>query len=499
MMRQPNGIGKGAGDVKKKIICEPINIGKNDDEFTIFNNLRKQYKKAFFMNFPSFENGMKDRFILMVFEPSKEYIADEKKIVKVVEHGVPTKNFNINPLNLIEEDSAEIELINREEFDIPFKGGVIGYLAYDYCPIYLNEKVGMPAKDPIGVPIAVLMSVDKYLLYNTKKKTLMLYEIVDMKKDGRFIKSEALKMESLLKRDGDKNELIDLSRYDSEDPAVEYKTNMTKREYLAMIKKAKSYLDGGEAAQVVLSQRFKVKYEEDGFDLFYVLNKINPSPHMYYLDFNSFSIIGSSPETHSRCEKGKIKLNILGGTQKRGDNKEDDRIIEDNLQSSNVSQSEHVMLIESDIADFSRIAEEKSLKVHKKLSNVKYGYTQYLSSVITAKLKKQYNIYDLLKMTFPRGVVVGSPKERAMQIISELEPERRSFYAGVVLCCDYNRADMEAAITIITSLLKDGLLYVQCGGGIIKDSNPEEEYKATLYKAMAHMKAASWVKRRRQE
>jgi len=478
----------------KRLVVRDIRIGPEENKFTLFNKIRKRHTRSFFMEFASFKSSEQHRFSLMVFDPSKELIVLKDKVIMEGRGRQITTYVDVDPLDVLRNESRAFELENANAFDIPFKGGVIGYLAYDYYSSYINKAVGSAKKDRIGIPAAMLLFVERYLLYNHDKKTLEFYGIADGGEPAENVEKEALEIEKYLEDVG-QEELRRFDDLEQCDRLPTYETNMTKSAYLNMIERAKDYLGRGEADQVVLSQRYELPYKGDGFYMFYVLNRINVSPYMYFLDFGDFSIIGSSPETHCRSKNGKIELNILGGTQRRGGDEEEDRVIRDRLKASSVSTSEHLMLVACDKEEFGVVAEEGSIRVRDTLDNVKYGYTQYLSSVLEGKLKSGYDIYDVIRLTFPRGVVVGTPKERAMQIISELEPESRSYYAGVILCLGYDRRDMDVAITIITSLLKDGRIYVQCGGGILKDSDADEEYSATLYKAMAHIRAACSVQK----
>jgi anthranilate synthase component 1 len=263
---------------------------------------------------------------------------------------------------------------------------------------------------------------------------------------------------------------------------------MSKEEYLASVKRAKKYIEEGDIFQVVLSQRLETEIAADSFDIYRQLRRINPSPYLYYLDFNDFQIVGSSPELLVRVEENLIENRPIAGTRKRGKDKAEDQELAQDLLDDEKEQAEHTMLVDLGRNDVGKVSEYGSVEVDKLMEVEYYSHVMHLVSNVKGKLKENEDIYSALEACFPAGTVSGAPKIRAMEIIDELEQVRRGPYAGSIGYFGYS-GNLDSCITIRTIIIKDNKAYVQAGAGIVADSNPEAEYQETLNKAKALLEA----------
>ncbi len=267
-----------------------------------------------------------------------------------------------------------------------------------------------------------------------------------------------------------------------------WKSNFIPEDFIKAVDKAKKYIKAGDILQVVLSQRWAKKTYAEPINIYRAIRSLNPSPYMFYLDFDGFKIIGSSPEIMVRKEKEKIILRPIAGTRRRGkDEEEDNKLIEELLKDPK-ERAEHLMLVDLGRNDVGRAAIFGSVKVTELMSIEKYSHVMHIVSNVEGTLKKGCDEYDVFKASFPAGTVSGAPKIRAMEIIEELEPVQRGPYAGAVGYFSFS-GNLDSCITIRTIILKDNIAYVQAGAGIVADSVGKREYKETLNKAKALMEA----------
>jgi anthranilate synthase component 1 len=263
---------------------------------------------------------------------------------------------------------------------------------------------------------------------------------------------------------------------------------MTPEDFKAVVKKAKDYIVAGDVIQVVLSQRFEMENSRDPIDLYRALRYINPSPYLFFLKFEDLILIGSSPEVMVRLEEGVAELRPIAGTRRRGKNEQEDRSLSDELLQDPKERAEHVMLVDLGRNDLGRIARIGSVQVDQFMVVERYSHVMHLVSHVQAQLSDGKDAFDVLKATFPAGTLSGAPKIRAMEIIDELEPTRRGPYGGAVGYFSYT-GNMDFCITIRTMMIKDGKIFVQAGAGIVADSDPDEEHKECINKAMGMVQA----------
>ncbi|HYD97840.1 MAG TPA: chorismate-binding protein, partial [Alphaproteobacteria bacterium] len=283
---------------------------------------------------------------------------------------------------------------------------------------------------------------------------------------------------------------VDLEAAAAPQALPEPQSNTGHDEFIAMVEKAKDYIRAGDIFQVVPSQRFSVPFSLPPFALYRALRRLNPSPFLFYLDFDGFSVVGSSPEILVRVRDGVVTIRPLAGTRKRGATPEDDKALAEELLADPKERSEHLMLLDLARNDVGRVAKIGSVKVVEQFQVERYSHVMHISSTVEGVLDtEKHDALDALIAGFPAGTVSGAPKVRAMEVIDELERARRGVYAGAV---GYFGAagTMDTCIALRTAVVKDGVLYAQAGAGVVADSDPEAEYQETLNKSRALIRAA---------
>jgi len=370
----------------------------------------------------------------------------------------------------------------------PMAAGVFGYLGYDV--VRLIEDLPPPRQDQIGIPDAVLIRPTLILVFDAVKDTITIVTPVRSHDTLPAQTALARAIERLsavvhaLDRPLDKS-----GESDSEALHVKPVSNTTPADFKRMVTRAKDYIAAGDIFQVVLSQRFELPFALPPFAFYRALRRINPSPYLYFLNFGDFAIAGSSPEIMVKTAGGIVTIRPIAGTRPRGATPRDDLALEAELLADPKERAEHLMLLDLGRNDVGRVAEIGSVKVTDQFLVERYSQVMHIVSNVEGILRKDCGPLDALAAGFPAGTVSGAPKVRAMQIIDELEKEKRSLYAG---CVGYFSAgeQMDTCIALRTALLKDGKMYVQAGAGIVADSEPELEQQECINKAMALFRAA---------
>ncbi|GAB6053979.1 anthranilate synthase component I [Magnetospira thiophila] len=373
----------------------------------------------------------------------------------------------------------------------PMSAGLVGYMAYDM--VRQIETLPDDNPDPIGVPDGIFMRPTVIAVFDNIEDLVTV--ITPIWPDPSRISAEAAYD---LARTRLADVVADFQRslpYRRERPTAsrelgEPQANMTREQFHQMVEKAKQYILAGDIFQVVLSQRFRLPFNLPPFALYRSLRRLNPSPYLFNLDFGNFAIVGSSPEVLVRVRDGEVTIRPIAGTRPRGATPEEDKALAADLLSDEKELAEHLMLLDLGRNDVGRVAKVGTVRVTERSIIENYSHVMHIVSNVVGELDRdRADELDALFGGFPAGTVSGAPKVRAMEIIDELEPERRGFYAG---CIGYFGAngDMDTAIALRTALIKDGTLYAQAGGGIVHDSTPEGEYQESLNKARAIVRAA---------
>ena len=383
-------------------------------------------------------------------------------------------------------DGSRIEL---PESLPPMAAGLVGYMSYD--TVRLMERLPRPNPDVLGLPDGMFV-----------RPTVMA--IFDSVKDLVTLVTPARPAEGIAARTAYENALHTLSdavagveqgqyhaqgRRGTVPGPSEPASNLSREAFFGMVDKAREYIAAGDIFQVVLSQRFSLPFELPPFALYRALRRINPSPFMYFLNFDGFAIVGSSPEILVRLRDGTVTVRPIAGTRRRGANRAEDAELARELLADPKERAEHLMLLDLGRNDVGRVAKIGSVKVTEQMVIEHYSHVMHIVSNVQGEIDHRYGAMDALCGAFPAGTVSGAPKVRAMEIIDELEPEKRGVYAGAIGYFSAN-GSMDTCIALRTAIVKDGTMYVQAGAGIVADSDPAAEYEESRNKANALIRAA---------
>ena len=376
----------------------------------------------------------------------------------------------------------------------PMAAGMFGYLGYEM--VRLMEKLPQPNPDPIGIPDAVLVRPTIVLVFDTVTDTMTV--VTPVRPDADLAPDKALagateRLAAIVRAlDAPLPHLP--SRAISAPITVWPSSNTEVAEYEGMVRAAKEYIAAGDVFQVVLSQRFEAPFELPAFALYRALRRINPAPFLYFLNFENFAIAGSSPEILVRVRDGTVTIRPLAGTRPRGATPQEDKRLELELLADEKERAEHLMLLDLGRNDVGRVARTASVTVTDQFSIERFSQVMHIVSNVEGKLDPAKDAVDALIAGFPAGTVSGAPKVRAMEIIDELEKEKRGLYAGAV---GYFSAagEFDSCIILRTALIKGGKMYVQAGAGIVADSDPHREQQECVDKAKALFRAAEEAKR----
>jgi anthranilate synthase component 1 len=370
----------------------------------------------------------------------------------------------------------------------PMAAGIFGYMGYD--TVRLIEDLPTAKPDTLGLPHSILVRPTLIVIFDTVKDEMTVVTPVRP--------APGLSAKAAYARAADRLNLV-LDRLDQPLPHAgdldteaahpELAARSTPEAYMAKVARAKEYIAAGDIFQVVLSQRFEAPFTLPSFALYRALRRVNPSPFLYYLNFGDFAVVGSSPEIQVRVRDGTVTIRPIAGTRRRGATPEEDAALAAELLADAKERAEHLMLLDLGRNDVGRVAEVGSVCVTDSFFLEYYSQVMHIVSNVEGRLDPRFDAIDALMAGFPAGTVSGAPKVRAMEIIDELEDERRGLYAG---CVGYFSADgdMDSCIVLRTSVVKDGTMYVQAGAGIVADSVPEREQAECVEKASALFKAA---------
>ncbi len=385
----------------------------------------------------------------------------------------------------------------------PLTGGMVGYLSYDAVRRW--ERLPDANPDEIGIPeIAMLLATDLAVLDHHDGSVLLIanainYDATDERVDDAW--ADAVRRLDAMQADLAGQAAASASTYDTE-AQIEVSSRTDRADYLAGVEACKEYIRGGDAFQIVLSQRFSVPCTASSLDVYRVLRVTNPSPYMYLLrvpvvtadgslsDEVAFDVVGSSPEALVKVEGGRAMLHPIAGSRPRGATPEEDVALGEELLADDKERAEHLMLVDLGRNDLGRVCAPGTVEVVDFMSVERYSHIMHIVSTVVGRLSEGRTAYDVLAATFPAGTLSGAPKPRAMEIIDELEPVRRGVYGGAVGYLDF-AGDLDTAIAIRTAVIKDGVAHVQAGGGLVADSVPVTEDQECRNKAAAVLRAVA--------
>lgn len=370
------------------------------------------------------------------------------------------------------------ELIPQHEETLPFSffGGAIGHFCYETA--FHIEDIGIPLFDTRTIPDIHIYFYDTFIVFDHLYQSATIATI-DLWHEGRSMEEmdAAITQIELAIRESN-------SYSSTNDVQISFSPTMEKDKFLQIVEQAKEHITKGNIFQVVLSQSFEADYKGSPFDLYRKLRTANPSPYMFYMDFDAYTILGTSPESLVKINGRYVTTNPIAGTKKRGRTREEDIIIAEQLMNDPKEIAEHKMLVDLGRNDIGKISEVGSVHVKKYMQIERYKHVMHIVSEVTGKLRPEIDAIDVIAACLPAGTVSGAPKIRAMQIINELETTRRGIYAGAIGYLSAS-GDMDLALAIRTMVIKDHKAYVQAGAGVVYDSIPENEYEETLNKARA--------------
>ncbi|MBL8148325.1 MAG: anthranilate synthase component I [Blastocatellia bacterium] len=372
--------------------------------------------------------------------------------------------------------------------DLPmFTGGAVGYIGYDAVRWF--EDIPDKNPDSINIEDAVLMFFSSILAFDHVKRQIVI--IVNAFKSSENSSLETLYQNSLNKIAQIENLLtlpiaLPAKRPRTYPPSI--RSNFTKEQFENAVEKAKEYIKAGDIFQVVLSQRFEIDIVTHPFQIYRAVRMVNPSPYMFYLSMGEITLAGASPEMLVRCTSRRLDYRPIAGTRPRGTTDVEDALAGEELRADEKEVAEHIMLVDLGRNDLGRVSDYGSIEILEMMVIERYSHVMHMVSSLRGRLHSSKDRFDALQACFPAGTVSGAPKVRAMEIIDELEPTQRSFYAGTVLYLDY-AGNLDSCITIRSVLVKDGKAYIQAGAGIVADSVAEKEYIETVNKARALLKA----------
>ena len=384
------------------------------------------------------------------------------------------------------------DLIARTKFDLPpdlpaVSAGLFGYMGYDMAQH--AEQLPKPPPDQLHLPDSIFIRPSRIVLFDNLKDQITLLALV--RAQERVAAHDAYQQGQLALEDM-KQALSRALIYPSASANnIEVKpvSNTEKPRFINMVRRVIDYINAGDVYQATISQRFETPFPLPSFALYRALRRVNPSPYLFFMNFENFDVVGSSPEILVRCEDGQITIRPIAGTApKTGDPQKDEQASQD-LLADPKERAEHLMLLDLARNDVGRAAEIGTVKVTEEFSLQWTSHLIHIVSNVDGRLRKDHDALDALMAGFPAGTVAGAPKIRAMEIIAELEKEKRSVYAGALGYFSAN-GNMDSCITLRTAVVKDGTLYVQAGGGIVADSVPEREYQESVNKAKALHRAA---------
>ena len=434
--------------------------------------------------FESVEKGkLRGRYTIIGLNPDKIWDIKDKSI-NIKTNG-KLKKIKSDPLKFLNN------LIDKFEMKVPqelpsMSSMLVGYFSYDI--IRYIENIPNKCKDDLKIPDVRILRPKSLIIYDNLKKKVFYIENIfsDTKIDNYFEKYQSIKRNFKMFQHYEK--LVLPEKFTFKVNKNKIKSNISKKRFKSIVYKAKKHIASGDIFQVVLSQRFERKFEKQPLEIYNELRKLNPSPFMFYFNFEDFKILGSSPEILVRLRNNKVTIRPIAGTSPRGKNKAQDLKFKKDLLKDKKELAEHLMLLDLGRNDVGKVSKENTVKVTERFNIEKYSHVMHIVSNVVGSFSKNKSIFETLLAGFPAGTVSGAPKIRAMEIIDKLEKNKRKLYAGGIGYFTSNK-EFDTCIALRTALIKNNKFYVQAGAGIVADSKPENEYQETVNKAKALMRA----------
>lgn len=425
------------------------------------------------------------RYSLIGYDPQMVF-RSQGRHVRVTVDGRTTVAQSEDPLRTLEETVEAWTPTDPAGLDLPFWGGAVGYVGYDY--VRFLERLPERPKPALGVPEILFTVMRTILVFDNFKRRLTVVRNIfvgeDPERDYQAAEEELAKVLRRLAVGRDEARLFRIPVDGDRSLIGEF----PREEFLQAVDRLKGHIRRGDIFQAVLSQRFRTLCDVDDFNVYRGLRTINPSPYMFYLRFDDVTVLGSSPEVMVQKDGDRVLLRPIAGTRRRGRTAAEDAALEQEMRQDPKERAEHLMLVDLGRNDLGRVCLPGTVTVEDLMHVEKYSHVQHMVTTVRGRCAPDLPVRDLVAATFPAGTVTGAPKVRAMEILEEIEPVRRDLYAGLVGYLSFT-GRFDSCIAIRTIVRKDDTLYLQAGAGVVADSVPELEFKETLNKAGALLKA----------
>ena len=465
----------------KKKFNQTIHFSIRCINYKFIENLYKfiLVKKNSFI-FESVEKGkVRGRYTIIGFNPDKIINIKNNKIIE--DNFNKKKIIKQNILDYLNKLFKNFKVKSPKELP-RMSSMLVGYFSYDI--IRLIEKIPNSCSDDINIPDIRLMRPKNLIIYDNFKGKIFFIENIFEDQKIEDYQTEYNKIGNNLKELSHYGNIPLPTNFYRPSKKINIKSNITKSRFKKIVRKAKTYISKGDIFQVVLSQRFKANINKPPLEIYNSLRKLNPSPFMFYFNYDDFQILGSSPEILVRLVDGEVTIRPIAGTRPRGKNSKDDKRLTNELLNDPKELSEHLMLLDLGRNDVGKVSKANSVKVTEKFKVEKYSHVMHIVSNVVGKQKNKLTLFETFLSGFPAGTVSGAPKIRAMEIIDELEMSKRKLYAGGIGYFTANQ-EFDTCIALRTALIKNKKIYVQAGAGVVADSKPENEYEETVNKAKA--------------
>ncbi len=400
------------------------------------------------------------------------------------------------PLAVLREQVQAVRVVHHDPLP-PFIGGAVGYAGYD--TVRYVEHLPNPPEDDRGLPDLMFAFYDHMIVFDHVQKTIIVLALADVRANRSHLATEARlrgayeqacqRVDTLIDQLDSPSEPMRLADINTDgEVQLDYTSNFTQDQFENVVHQCVEYIRAGDIFQVVVSQRLEVPLQATPFELYRTLRVVNPSPFMFYLRTPDVTLVGSSPEILVRVVDGHVTVRPLAGTRRRGETEQEDQRLAEELLADPKERAEHVMLVDLGRNDVGRVAQYGSVELSDVMVIERYSHVMHITSNVTGQLQDGLDAFDALAACLPAGTVSGAPKVRAMEIIDEMEPQRRGPYAGAVGYIDF-AGNMDTCIALRTIVVQEGIAYIQAGAGIVADSVAKTEYEETLNKARGLLKA----------
>ncbi len=482
-----------AKNIEKPLLIPKIKTSQDfKNPYKIYSAIRKKYNHSFLLE--SLEGPKnKSRYSITGYQPLLHLkIKNQKPKITGLSNATEIAQKRIHKIG---KDSDELEILRKSmfldemkilSFNLPrYVLGVTGYLGYDYVRTQL--ELDNTKDDDLKHPTLEFMLPKSVIVFDHLEKNI-LYTSQTLLTENTNLENSFTERKNEPKKDFDYSG----KKFENETKNISLDSNIKKEEFENSVEKIKEYIQAGDVIQTVLSQRIDLKPAPNLEKFYSRLRKINPSPYMFFLDFSSRTIIGSSPEALVRVQGNEVLTRPIAGTRKRGESEEEDFAMEQDLLEDEKERSEHVMLVDLGRNDIGKISKFGEVDTSEFMEIEKYGDVQHIVSTVVGELADEKDAIDAFKAVFPAGTVSGAPKVRSMEIIEELEPTKRGIYSGAIGTFSYT-GEADFAIAIRTLTEQEDEAHIQVGAGIVADSVPEKEYRETRNKAKSLLRAAGVI------